>query len=679
MPEPCRAKRHPSPERLPARSCRAPALAGRGRALVVALLAGATLAAGAAVRLPVLLSDHAVLQRGEPIPVWGWADAGEAVRVRWRGHDWRTRADASGRWRIRLPAQAAGGPYTLEVSASNTLRVEDLLVGDVWIASGQSNMEFELADSDGGAAEVAAAAAHPRIREIKVPRTVAFEPREDLAAAAWQPAGPATAGTFSAVAWHFARRLEGELGVPVGIVDSSWGGTHLETWTSRAGLARDADFAEAMARLPRSAAELGALRQAQLEQMLTRWQPGLPALAAEPEGWAAIDHDDHAWPTLNTPGIWEEQGLDGLDGTVLMRREVTLDAAQAAAPATLSLGTIDDRDRTWVNGVSVGGLDDWDKPRRYALPAGLLRPGRNVIAVEVIDDGGDGGFYGDPALLRLELGPTAIPLAGRWRARVLDMLHRTVPDANDMATLLFNGMVSPLTRWPAAGVIWYQGESNVPRAAQYARTLPLMIDDWRRAWGRPALPFYIVQLASFMPLKDNRLDTSAWAELRDAQRQAARLPHAGLAVTIDIGAADDIHPRNKRDVGLRLAGLALHDLHRRPIEARGPEWRAQRIEGKRIVLSFDHVGAGLATRERGAPLRGFAVADAQGRFHAATATIEGRQVIVSSADVPAPKAVRYAWVDNAGEANLVSLDGLPAGPFRTDALPLSTAGVKFTP
>lgn len=645
-----------------------------------ALLMGCSLASLGAVHLPALLSDHAVLQRGEPIPVWGWADAGERVTVTWRGRTHRTVTDGTGRWQVRLPAQNAGGPYVLEVRGTNTLRVQDVLVGEVWVCAGQSNMEFPLADSDDGARAVAAAD-HPRIRHVKIPRAVAFSPREDIDAAAWEPANPANAGRFSAVAYHFALRLERELGVPVGLINSSWGGTHIETWTSREALAGDADFAALMADLPDSPAELQARRAARLQALVARWQPGLPLTGERPpEGWSDVEHDDRAWPFLQAPGIWEEQGLPGLDGVVLMRRELHLDATQAAAPAVLALDMVDDCDETFVNARRVGGQCGWNAARRVALPAGLLRAGKNVIAVAVSDQGGGGGFHGDPAAMRLELDATAVSLAGPWRARVQGMPDRPQVGANDLPTLLSNAMLNPLTRTPVRGVLWYQGESNVSRAAQYARTLPLMMADWRRRWQRPGLYFCIVQLAAFLPVKDNRLDASPWAELRDAQRQAAALPHAGLVVTTDVGDANDIHPRNKRTVGHRLAGLVLHDLFGRPVLARGPAWRSMRVLGDRIELDFDHVGAGLVARgEAGTPLQGFAIAGSSGHFQPAHARIEGNRVIVHSPDVERPQAVRYGWVDNPEQANLTNRGGLPAVPFRTDNRPLATASAKYSP
>lgn len=640
---------------------------------MLALLGGL---AQAEVRLAQVFSDHMVLQRQQPIPVWGWARAGEAVSVQLHGQSAQATADAQGRWRALLKAEAAGGPYTLVVQGDNSLRVDDVLIGDVWLASGQSNMEWSVGQSDNAEAEVAQSH-FPAIRHIKIPKTVAFAAAADVGQASWKVAGPATTGEFTAAGYFFARKLHQETGVPIGIVNASWGGTHVETWISHAALASRPDFP--MALMPTDGAAINARYQARMSQLIARWQGAAPDLALASATWKDRDFDDSAWATLRAPQYWEEQGLDALDGVVWYRRVLELTPQQAASAATLHLGTIDDCDETWVNGQRVGDTCGWDTQRHYAVPAGLLTAGKNVIAVRVTDTGGGGGPYGDAAGMRLQTGTDSVALAGVWKARVQSIQDKGVPAPNDLPTLLFNSMISPLVDFPIKGVIWYQGESNVPRAQQYMQTFALLIKDWRTQWRQPQLPFYFVQLASFLPLEKNSLKGSDWAELREAQRHALLLPATGMVVATDIGNALDIHPRNKQTVGLRLALLALkNDYGRKTVVASGPVYQALRVRKSQLEISFSEVGGGLVLPQGQTTLRGFTVADASGRFVPAQAQIKGNKVLVSSPEIKHPVAVRFGWVDNPEQNNLFNREGLPASPFRTDVWPWLTQGVKFT-
>lgn len=643
------------------------------QALALALLLPVALPAGAGLRLAGLFGDAMVLQREAPIPVWGWAAAGETVQVTLGRSRATARAGADGRWVATLPPRHAGGPHELVVRGArqrHTLR--DVWIGDVWLCSGQSNMEWTLAQASDAAREIATAH-HPRIRHVKLPRRASLLPQDDIAPTPWQAASPATAGGFSAVAYHFARRVQQAQGVAIGLVNASWGGTDLETWTSADGVRQDPDLAALMADLPRDEATLFERRRLQALALVHRFQGDTMAAP----GSEAEDLDDSAWPALQVPGLWEGQGLPGFDGRVWFRRVLDLDARQAAGPAQLALGPVDDCDETWVNGVAVGHTCGWDRPRRYTLPAGLLREGRNTLAVRVLDTGGGGGFHGDAAALRLDTAAGPLPLHGAWRARVEAVHERRELAPNDLPTLLFNGMIHPLARLRLRGVLWYQGESNVGRAARYVDAFPRLIADWRAHWQAPRLPFLYVQLSAFLPLARNTLEGSAWAELREAQRLALALPHTGMAVTIDVGDADDIHPRDKRSVGERLARLALRQVHGRPVVASGPVLRGLRpIESGRLELRFDHQGTGLSVRGGGA-LHGFALAGADGRFVDAHATVVGSRVQVWSPALPEPRAVRYGWFDNPSQANLVNGTGLPASPFRTDTLPWITRDARY--
>lgn len=640
----------------------------------------------AALRLAGVIGDGMVLQRDVPIRMWGWGAPGEAVEFEFRGQRVGARADAQGRFEATLAAAPAGGPHGLTLrGAATTLHLADLWIGEVWVASGQSNMEWALRDAQGGEQEVAAAAtgALP-IRHLKVAHRASLTPQADIATARWQGVTPASAGEVSAVGHFFARALQRELGVPIGIVNATWGGSDVETWTSPRAAAADPDLAPVMRELPPDAAAFAARWQQRQRAVMQRWQGDPAAADAEPARWSDPAHDDAAWRSLNVPQTWEEQGLPGFDGHVWYRRALDLDPAQAVGTATLHLGMIDDCDATWVNGRRVGGLCQWDTKREYALAPGVLRPGRNVIAVRVTDTGGGGGFHGEAAAVRLETAAGTIALAGPWRARV-EAPYERVADlhANDAPTLAFNGMLHPLLGLPMRGVIWYQGESNVPRAARYAQAFPALIRDWRAQWRNPGpadWPFYFVQLASFRPLAENRLDVSSdWAELREAQRLTVQaVPATGMAVTIDVGDADDIHPRNKHAVGERLARLALRQVHGRAVLDSGPRLLGSQVEDGRIVLRFDPADGELAVRG-GGELRGFAIADAGRRFVPARARIDGDRVIVWHEAVPDPRAVRYGWVANASEANLVNREGLPASPLRTDDWPWSTRDVRYLP
>ena len=387
--------------------------------------------APAALRLAGLFSDHMVLQHGAPLRVWGQAQAGDRVTVRFRGESRRTTTDANGRWSVTLKSAPPGGPHTLRVQGRQTHVLSDIQVGEVWLCAGQSNMEWSLAQSAGGERAVAQAS-QPLIRHVKLPHRALLAPTDDTPSLTWQVASPATAGGFTGVGYFFARQRQAQRRMAIGLVNVAWGGTHLETWSRGASLATDADWAPWVANQPRTLAEWAAVQSDRSRATLASFQPGLPGTdTAQARDWALPDQSDAAWPTLQVPRIWETQGLPGFDGVVWLRKDITLDAAQAAAPANLQLGAIDDCDETWVNGQRVGGLCAWDQPRHYALPAGTLQAGRNVIAVRVTDTGGGGGFHGEAAAVRLVVGSQALALAGPWKARIEAALPKPEPHAND--------------------------------------------------------------------------------------------------------------------------------------------------------------------------------------------------------------------------------------------------------
>lgn len=643
---------------------------------IAAVLALWGASAQADVRLANIFTDHAVLQRGQPIQVWGWANPGEAVKVSLHSQSASTVADAKGNWQVALKAESAGGPFQMTVQGSNRISLQDILVGEVWLASGQSNMEWSVADAKDGAREVAQSA-QPQIRHFKVPKSVAMQPVADMGASGWKVADPANTGEFSAVAYFFARKLQGQLHVPVGIINSSWGGTNVETWISPGKLSAYPEYD--MASMPKDVGAYRARYEARMRGIAAKWQGSLPVDGSTASTWKESDLDDKAWPTLQVPKVWEEQGMEDFDGVVWFRKTIDLTPEQAGAAATLHLGTIDDADETWVNGQKVGASPDWDMMRHYPVPVGVLKAGRNVIAVRVDDQGGDGGFYGDAANVYLQTSAGNVPLAGAWKARVEGFPAKKGPAPNDLPTVLFNSMIQPITSYAVRGAIWYQGESNVPRAQQYTQSFARLIEDWRGQWKNPQMPFYFVQLASFLPLEKNTLAGSTWAELRDAQRQTLRLPHTGMAVTIDVGDANDIHPRNKQAVGARLALLALkNDYGKRSLVTNGPVFKSARVKGSTLVVSFADVAKGLVVGTKDAPLQGFAIADQSQKFVPAQARIQGNTVVVSSPQVSHPVAVRYGWVDNPEQSNLFNSERLPASPFRSDNWPWLTQGVKYS-
>ena len=641
--------------------------------------AGAATAPPARLALSALFGDHLVLQRDCRVPVWGSAAPGTTVTVDVAGRRASAQADARGRWEARLAPLPAGGPHRLVVAAGpDTVRCEDVLVGEVWLASGQSNMEMPV---DGWArvrdveAEVAAAD-HPALRMLTVGRRVGYRTAADIATGGWLPCTPQNVRGFSACAYFFARALQDSLGVPVGIIHASWGGTEIEAWIRAAALRSLPELRpglDGVAARGRGADE-AALR-AGYEQAYAAWLAALPTAdrgQRAGQRWAAPAWDDSDWPSMALPCDWENAGLPDLDGVVWFRRRVTIPAAWAGGEALLSLARIDDADSTYFDGVPVGGETVYDHPRAYRVPAALVTPGEHVIAVRVYDWLGGGGLWGPAGGMSLAgRDSTAIPLAGPWRYRVaLDLADYPPrprdPDDPHQPAVLAQGMIAPLVPYALKGVIWYQGESNVTRAARYRQLLPMLIGDWRSWWGQGPFPFLLVQLANFTATLPEPSE-SDWAELREAQAMALAMPRTAMAVAIDIGEADDIHPRDKQEVGRRLALCALDLAYGRDVAASGPRWRGLRRDGAALRLTFDHAEGGLRARD-GGPLRGFAVAGSDRVYRWATARIEGADVVLECPDVARPVAARYAWADNPA-CNLVNGAGLPAAPFRTDDWP----------
>ena len=620
-----------------------------------------------------------VLQRDKPLEFWGTGRTGEAVTLTWRssGVDLvaETQVDARGVWRLDVAAQAAGGPHELVFQASERVTLRDVWVGEVWLASGQSNMEWTVAQSDFVEEELALAT-EPKLRWLYVERRTAAESVPE-AHCRWQLVTPDTAWRMTAIGYAYGRQLCATLGVAVGIIDASWGGTPVEAWVSPGFLGQVMDLTKEFGAWQAEAQELDAVRAAHA-QTLSAWEKQYlvqdDSNRGEAEGWHQAEPPWDA-PTLNVPTIWQRHGMP-FNGAVWFRREVEL-PADWTGETTLQLGRIDDFDHTYVNGVLVGAYPQGtplscEIVRRYTVPGHALRPGRNVIAVRIFDHVGEGGFLDPAGVLFLEDESGArIGLAGAWQYRI----EREVPLAppgiwahfpraprvlqpHYRPTALFLGMIAPLLGFQLRGFIWYQGESNVAEHEQYLQRFSTLIRDWQTRFGRydEAVPFYFVQLASFE-------ESGKWAYLREAQAQALQLPNTGMVCTLDIGNPRDIHPRNKREVGRRLALVALSKTYAVDVGAvRGPVASAYQLSGSEIRVDYAEA-AGLATADGASQVLGFEVLDAEGQPHAAVARLESNRVHVQVPFAAPPRGLLYAFRD-APPVNLTNSAGLPAEPFR---------------
>lgn len=599
----------------------------------------------AKVRLPRLVSDRMVLQRDTELDIWGWADPGEKVTVRFQGRHYDTETGADGCWHVLLPPQQAGGPFVLEV---NEIVIRDVLVGDVWLCSGQSNQETPIARLTDKFPEINVSNNH-MIRHYKVPtQDVKGELREEIAGnAGWHSAIASDVMSWTALAYFFAQEAYEHTHVPVGMLVSSLGGSAIESWISQEHLK---EFPQLLV----DQAAFDSLKLARQDRGAGRWQ--LP------------ECDDSDWATMTVPGYWRENGAD-IRGTVWCRKTFDVPASMAGRHARLYMGTMVDSDSVFVNGTFVGFTSYTYPPRKYDIPAGVLREGKNVIAVRLTANGGNGGFVKDKryAIVGDE---AEIDLTGTWRYKTgidqseVQRLSARLANLDRTGSGLYNGMIYPIRHYRVKGAIWYQGETNAGNPAPYADYLKALITNWRELWQWPDMPFLLVQLPNFMEKKDRPTD-SGWARIRDAQfRTALSVPHTELAVTYDAGEWNDIHPLDKKTVAHRLFLGARRLVYGEKVNASGPLYKDMQVDGDRIVLSFTETGRGLACR--GKELKHFAIAGEDRKFVWAKAVIRGNKVVVSSPEVKHPVAVRYAWSDNPSDANLCNKDGLLASPFRTD-------------
>ena len=655
----------------------------------------------AEVKLAPLFTDNMVLQQNADVRFWGTARAGARVTLltSWDKARYVAPVAKDGSWSLSLHTPSWGGPYTVSVSDGKGAPVvlENVLIGDVWLCGGQSNMEMAIENNVTGMARtLAEASSHTGVRIFHVNNTTALEPSSVLNVrhGGWNTCDENTIRDFSAAGYYFGIELNEKLGVPIGLIESCWGGTLAEAWTSAGSLETMPYFRDAVKRiseLPSSAAERDALFRADVE----RWEKEVRA--KDPgfkSGWATVDYDDSSWDALQAPGTVESQGLPHIKGFMWMRKTVDIPQSWAGRELTLGLSMIDDNDFAFFNGECIGHTEGWMARRQYKVPASAVTAGKAVIAVRVMDTGGDGGIHGRADWMNLSCGMETMSLAGEWKyrramsLRGIPLFPINVSSDPNTPTALYNAMIYPLIQFPIKGAIWYQGEANVGRAEQYQTLLPLMINDWRRSWGY-CFPFYIAQLANYMT-PQTEAEESSWAALREAQLMVSQtMEDTGLAVLIDIGEARDIHPKNKVDVGKRLAYNALALTYGLPVQYSGPIYKSHAIEGSAIRVRFDFAsglcslggddGAGVAAAGAagaggaglggfdGAPAGpdGFYIAGVDRVFHKATALIDGETVVVSSPEVDFPVAVRYGWADNP-HCTLYNGAGLPASPFRTD-------------
>jgi sialate O-acetylesterase len=624
-----------------------------------------------------MFGDNMVLQRGKANRFWGWAKPGQTVRVEIAGQSATAVTGPDGRWQATVKVPAPGSPYTVKITGpEQSVVLHEVLIGDVWLCGGQSNMELGLGRVRNGDDEIKSAD-HPEIRLFMVQKQVSYSPAA-VPQGSWKICSPQNvaeggSGGFSGVAYFFGRKLQDELHVPIGLIQDCVGGTPAECWTSPEALHPLKDFDAPLAEMERLHAGGGPEYGSFLMHWLDQYDAGLRS-----NTWAASNLDDSGWKSVPIPGGFQALGVPDGPAVCWFRREVTLPNSLPPGKATICLGSIEKMDTTYINGQWVGASSWVENPRAYAIDDGVLKPGRNVLAVRVFKLKPQGGFLSKPDALRLVLGDgTVIPLAGEWRgalsvdARPPHPLPLTFENYPTMPGVLYEGMIQPVAPLAISGAIWYQGEANAERAWQYRTLLPAMIGDWRKTFGQGDFPFYIVSLPAFLHRRDQPGD-DAWAELREAQAlTAGKVKNSGLAVTIDTGDADNIHPKDKKVVGERLALCALARTYGKKIPSDGPTFSSVEHLPGALKLHFRHLDGGLVVK--GDKPEEFAVAGNDRQWHWADARVKGDSVVVSSPLVPNPQAARYAWQANPA-ATLYNGAGLPAAPFRTDNWPEITRG-----
>jgi len=621
------------------------------------------------VRLPKLVSDGMILQRDTKVKIWGWASAGEKVTIQFNNHNLETLTGDNGKWELTLPTQKAGGPFEMKIVASNEIVLKDILFGDVWFCSGQSNMEYPMSRLTDRYSKEIANCQNSKIRQFKISLKYDFNtPQEDFSAGKWESVNPETILGFSAVAYFFARDLYEKYGVPIGIINATVGGSPAEAWMSAEALK---DFPQYLAEVEKFKnqsyiAEIQSIEKKATDEWYAELNQKDNGLISKPN-WKDPAFDASNWPIISVPGYWADHGFGEVNGVVWFRKEIEIPATFTKTKSWIQMGRMVDADSVFINGQFVGTTAYQYPQRKYAIPSDVLKPGKNHIVVRLISNFGKGGFVPDKPY-RIHTKNDTIDLKGDWQFK-LGCTMKPTPGQTFVQwkpTGLYNGMISPANNYAIKGVLWYQGESNAERFQEYQKLLTNLITDCRLKREQENLPFIIAQLPNFMEAKDQPSESN-WASFRNAQLKTAQtVENAILTVNIDLGEWNDIHPQNKKDVGERLALAARECAYNQSkTSVLGPVYQSMKIKGNKIELTFENCGGGLFSKD-GKELKQFAIAGDDHKYVWANAKIKGTKVIVWSEKIPHPVVVRYAWADNPDGANLFSKEGLPASPFSTE-------------
>ena len=633
------------------------------------------------VRLSKLFGSNMILQRNQIIPIWGWAEPGEQISITIVGKSLTTTAKADSSWQIDFSdMRLVGHPFDILIQGKNFIKLENVLMGDVWLCGGQSNMEFTF-EMLGAYKEITSTYRNDAIRLIDVDNISSQEIKKDIKSEGWKVTHPNNTSKFSAVGFFFAEELQKRYQIPIGLIASNWGGSPAEVWMSPTALA---SFPTIISEYRKKEEEIKTRIQFQHKRSkeLPKWIEKVISLdSGSIQSWGAmLNNIPASWQNTSLPGMMDQNNLDEFDGIIWFAKTFDVPSSFKSKEDMLELGKIDDADATWLNGVKIGNTNTVDEDRNYKIPSGLLKPNNNILIVRLLDHGWNGGIQKDTIAIRSSLG-AVINLNGEWKTKTgynfKNLPEFIEPDyvalVNWQPSSLYNGMIAPLLKVPLKGVIWYQGESNAGRAYEYRKLFPALIQDWRMNMGNQNLPFLYVQLANYLK-PDSTPQIDPWPELREAQLLALKIPNTGMAVAIDVGEEKDIHPKNKQAVGMRLAKIAEKLVYKENIIVLGPLYKSMKIEDSKIRINFTELGRGLMAK--GGELMEFAIAGADQKFVYAKAKIDGNSIIVYSSKVPQPVAVRYAWANNPSKANLYNLDGYPASPFRTDTWKGITYGVS---
>jgi sialate O-acetylesterase len=615
--------------------------------------------------LPAIFSDNMVLQRDMDAPVWGKTKPGTIVSVEINGYKGQIMANNEGKWMLRIPAMPVGGPYELKIVSVETKTYKNVLMGDVWFASGQSNMGMTVNESVNLKQELTNSN-YPKIRLFTVNQTLATTPKTEVPGGPWVLCDSSSVRLFSAVAYFFGRKIHLDKNIPVGLINSSWGGTPAESWVSPEMVSIFPDYKKQIEEFRAKKVEESFFVE-DVKNQNSRWDIANNSFKALDKKVHKVEFDDKDWKTMNLPKSINESEIGPYEGVIWFRKTVDLPKEYKGKDLVLKIGRVDHMDVTYFNGVKVGQSAwtvDWS--RVYTISGKLVKQGKNVITVRDADLWNIGGLNGPADSMNISIAKSKIPsisLAGDWKYnKDLEPVTPKVLNSQNIAGLIYNAMVAPVIPYAIKGAIWYQGESNASKAYEYRTLLPTLISDWRIRWGEGNFPFFIVQLANFMSISQEPQESS-WAELRESQLMTTRYPNVGMSCTIDIGDETDIHPKNKQDVGNRLALSAEKIAYGDDIVYSGPLYQSMKVEGNSIRVKFISIGTGMIAK--GSKLTGFAIAGADKKFYWAEAKIEGDEIVVLSDKVSTPTAVRYAWANNP-VCNLYNKEGLPASPFRTD-------------